>query len=159
MTNWHRAECPMAPFDPTALVVTYTTTPHCICKEFGMADITRETAQKIDFLIQGVQDGKFDEVAQKIEFIKKLSGDHDAPSYLQELLRRIDTLEEEKHEMKMQIDDLTQRNMQHRNEIDGLKGDMNAIAKGLQWMVKPDALASELFEIENFISKYGARKY
>lgn len=121
-----------------------------------MTDITQETAQKIDFLIQGVTDGNFDEVAQKIEFVKKLGGDHEAPSYLQELLRRIDTLEEEKHELKSQLLALQTEHNNTKNEI---ASDMATIAKGIQWLLKPDPLASELFEVEQFLSKYGARKY
>ena len=159
MANWHAAECPMAPFDPTALVVTYTTTVRCMCGEFRMAEITQETAQKIDFLIQGVEDGTFDDVAKKIEFVKKLGGDFDAPAYLQELLRRIDTLEEEKHDMKSTISSLTESAAKHRNELDSLTSDMHNIAKAIQYLLKPDPLANELYDVEQFVSKYGARKY
>ena len=121
-----------------------------------MTDITKETAQKIDFLIQGVSDGKFDEVAKKIEFMKKLGGDHGDPSYLQDLLRRIDILEEEKHELKNKISEMQQK---HYNDTEELKNDMAVAAKSIQWLMKPDPLASELYDIENFLSKYGARKY
>lgn len=156
MANWHAAECPMAPFDPTALVVTYTTTVRCMCGEFRMAEITQETAQKIDFLIQGVEDGTFDDVAKKIEFVKKLGGDFDAPAYLQELLRRIDTLEEEKHDLKQKVLELQAENSNIAGE---LNNDMRDIAKAIQWLMKPDPLANELYDIDQFIIKKGARKY
>lgn len=118
--------------------------------------ITKETAQKIDYLIQGMADGKFDEVAKKIEFVKKLSGDHAAPQYFQDLLRRIDELEEEKHELKAKLIDLETKRM---NELNEIRSDHATIARAIQWLMKPDPLASELFEIENFLSKHGARKY
>ena len=118
--------------------------------------ITKETAQKIDYLIQGMADGKFDEVAKKIEFVKKLSGDHAAPRYFQELLHRIDVLEEEKHELKNKLMELETK---HMNDMNELRGDQATIARAIQWLMKPDPLASELFEIENFLSKHGARKY
>lgn len=146
----------MAPFDPTALVVTYTTTVRCMCGEFRMAEITQETAQKIDFLIQGVEDGTFDDVAKKIEFVKKLGGDFDAPAYLQELLRRIDTLEEEKHDLKQKVLELQAENSNIAGE---LNNDMRDIAKAIQWLMKPDPLANELYDIDQFIIKKGARKY
>lgn len=118
--------------------------------------ITKETAQKIDYLIQGMADGKFDEVAQKIEFVKKLTGDYNPPRYFQDMLERIDVLEEEKHELKSKLIDLETK---HTNEMNELRSDLATIARAIQWLMKPDPLASELFEIENFLSKHGARKY
>lgn len=118
--------------------------------------ITKETAQKIDYLIQGMADGKFDEVAQKIEFVKKLTGDYNPPRYFQDMLERIDVLEEEKHELKSKLIDLETK---HTNEMNELRSDLATIARAIQWLMKPDPLASELYEIENFLSKHGARKY
>ena len=121
--------------------------------------ITKDTVQKIDYLIQGVADGKFDEVAKKIEFMKKLGGDFEAPGYMQELLRRIDTLEEEKHELKGLLREQIAENINRSNEINDLRTEMGTVAKFMQWQMKPDPLASELYDIENLISKHGARKY
>lgn len=118
--------------------------------------ITKETAQKIDYLIQGVEDGKFDDVAKKIEFVKKLNGDFEAPAYMQELLHRIDVLEEEKHELKERVRELQAQNSNIEMEYEN---DMRDIAKAIQWLMKPDPLANELYDIDQFIIKKGQRKY
>lgn len=119
-------------------------------------NITQETAQKIDYLIQGMADGNFDEVAKKIEFVKKLSGDHAPPQHFQELLKRIDELEQENHALKGKVRELEAT---VTNEVTDLQNDIRTVAKAIQWVMKPDPLASELYDVEQFLSKHGARKY
>ena len=127
--------------------------------------ITPETAQKIDFLIEGVEEGKFDEVAQKIEFMKKLGGEHTPPSYLQDLLVDIQTLQFQYSQQRTLTSELEQQYINLQTEHEALKNsiqtDMTRIAKALQYLFKPDPLNNsyELNEIDNFISDKGARKY
>lgn len=121
-----------------------------------MDSITKDTAQKIDFLIKGVEDGKFDDAVKKIEFMKTLSGDFGTPTYIQSLLERIDRLEEERHSMTEEINTLRADFITHQSDVNN---DMNSIAKAVQYFMKPDPLASELYDIGQFIDSKGARKY
>ena len=123
--------------------------------------IPQETAAKLDQLIRGVKDGKFDKVVKKVQFNSKLKGEFNEPQYVSNLLRRIDHLEEEKHDMKGQITDLIARDSRQRSELDDLSSDMTTVAKAIQYLLVPDPLGSnyELSTIESFVSKHGARKF
>jgi len=123
--------------------------------------IPQETAAKLDQLIRGVKDGKFDKVVKKVQFNSKLKGEFNEPQYVSNLLRRIDHLEEEKHDMKNQIGDLVANNSRQRAEIDTLESEMATVAKAIQYLMTPDPLGSnyELGQIESFISAKGARKF
>ena len=118
--------------------------------------IPQDTARKIDFIIRGVKEGKFDEVVKKVEFGNKLSGEFSEPQYVQNLLKRIDLLEDEKHTMKDEINSLRADLIRLQSDVNN---DMNRIAKAVQYFMKPDPLASELYDIGQFIDSKGARKY
>jgi len=123
--------------------------------------IPMETAEKLDYLIRGVKEGKFDKAVKKVQFGNKLKGQFAEPQYVQNLLKRIDHLEEEKHDMKEQIRSLVAAEVSHRVDIDSLKADMATTAKAIQYLINPDPLdqSYELSQIAELLTKHGARKY
>jgi len=123
--------------------------------------LTNETAQKIDFLIQGVESGKFDEVVKKIEFMKNLSGDHDLPTYIQDVISDIRTLENDYMNVQSRIEQLEAAMSDFEQLKKETQQDMLEIAKALQYLFKPDPLDSrwDLDAVEAFIARKGARKY
>src|SRR6056297_2101775 len=99
--------------------------------------LTNETAQKIDFLIQGVESGKFDEVVKKIEFMKNLSGDHDLPTYIQDVISDIRTLENDYMNVQSRIEQLEAAMSDFEQLKKETQQDMLEIAKALQYLFKP----------------------
>lgn len=129
--------------------------------------LDEKTVQKIDYIIRGLELGKFDETSKKVEFLGKLSGDP-APGYIEKLLSRISQLEKEngtlesdniRHESK--IIEIEANHLEAERKITALEDDMTTVAKAIQYFMHPDPLGSsyELSNIEAFLSNKGVRKF
>jgi len=129
--------------------------------------LDEETVQKIDYIIRGLELGKFDETSKKVEFLGKLSGDP-KPGYIEKLLSRISQLERENGTLDVdnirhtsKITQLETDHLEAERKITALENDMTTVAKAIQYLFHPDPLGSsyEISNIETFISSKGARKF
>ena len=126
-----------------------------------------ETVQKLDLIIRGLELGKFDETAKKVEFLGKLAGD-ESPQYIAKLLDRISDLEYKNTTMTTDVINLQMKVAQLEtdkiglgNQIATIEVELITVAKGLQYLFSPDPLGNnyELTEIQSFISSKGCRKF
>ena len=121
---------------------------------------TDETIQQIDFVIQGLENGRYKELAKEVEFHQKLKG-MDAPEYFQSLIFALeaaqnDIMELERKVLLLETDlmttkqDLTNeqsKTMQHDTDI-------LQLAKAVKYLMAPNPLdkAYDLQEINNWLN-------
>ena len=119
--------------------------------------LSDKTVRSIDYILRGLELGKFDETAKKVEFLGKLSGD-EAPRYIATLLARIAELETLNSEAANDISSLQSRMATAESQTMGLTTDLQAIASGLRQLFEPKPLSNswDMQEINNFCSKHGA---
>lgn len=126
-----------------------------------------ETVQKIDFIIRGLELGKFDETAKKVEFLGKLSGDN-APKYIAKLLSRITELENKVISQGMETSNLTFRVTQLETDkvsmevsITTLETNMKTVAKAIRQIFEPKPLSDsyDMTEINAFCNNNDATRY
>lgn len=122
-----------------------------------------ETIQQIDFVIQGLENGKYKKLAKEVEFHQKLKG-KDAPNFLYSLIHALEEAQIEIIKLGHKVDqqdidltDLTQRivnleTYKYSNQID-----ITTIAKGIKYAISPNPLdkAHELQEVGNWITSQG----
>lgn len=119
--------------------------------------LSDKTVRSIDYILRGLELGKFDETAKKVEFLGKLSGD-EVPRYIATLLNRIDELETISEEYRTDISSLESRIAATESQNMNLTTDLQAIASGLRQLFEPKPLSNswDMQEINNFCSKHGA---
>lgn len=126
-----------------------------------------ETVQKIDFIIRGLELGKFDETAKKVEFLGKLSGDN-APKYIAKLLSRITELENKVISQGMEMSNLTFKVTQLETDkanmevkIISLETNMKTVAKAIRQLFEPRPLTDsyDMSEINTFCNNNDAARY
>ena len=121
---------------------------------------TDETIQQIDFVIQGLENGKYKELAKEVEFHQKLKG-KDAPSFLSSILVALEdaqfeiiNLTEQNQLVKQDINDLMLRlnNLETAKQINDT--DIQTIGKGIKYLMTPNPLdkAYDLQDINNWLS-------
>lgn len=136
-------------------------------KKLSLDILETETVQKIDFIIRGLELGKFDDTAKKVEFLGKLAGD-ESPQYIAKLLDRISKLEFET--LAMNTDSMTLENKVRQLETDKitletrintLENSMQTVAKAIRQLFEPAPLKSnyQMTEIEAFCNNNGATSY
>jgi len=131
-------------------------------KNFEILDET--TVQTIDYILRGLELGKFDETAKKVEFLGKLSGDK-APKYIATLIKRITDLEFENKELRVDVDSshnritlLEQYKIETEAKVNGLDQDMRDIATAIRQLFEPQPLKQnwDMSDINNFCQRHGS---
>ena len=131
-----------------------------------MLKITRpsdETIQQIDFVIQGLENGKYKEIPTEVEFHEKLKG-ADAPDFLYSLIHALEAaqldimnLQHRTDQQGIDITDLQQRldTLESREQTN--QADVQTIGKGIKYAISPDPLDKtyELQEISNWLGNKG----
>jgi hypothetical protein len=121
------------------------------------------TIQQIDFVIQGLENGKYKEIPTEVEFHEKLKG-ADAPSFLFSLLHALEEAQIEIVKLRqltdqqhMDITDLTTRLIDLETAKQTNYTDIQTLAKGIKYAINPEPLDKvyELQEISNWISGKG----
>jgi hypothetical protein len=124
---------------------------------------SNETLQQIDFVIQGLENGKYKELAKEVEFHQKLKGDDD-PNYIQSLIHALEAAQ-------IDIVKLTQLTDQQHTDIVDLRNrivdledrertnqsDISTLGKGMKYAIDPSPLDKnyELNEISNWLTNKG----
>lgn len=126
--------------------------------------LDEETVQTIDYILRGLELGKFDETAKKVEFLGKLSG-HESPKYMATLLGRIKKLEIDLEHADdviqnntSRIIELEQCKIEMEAKINTLDSDMSAVATAIRQLFEPQPLKQnwDYSDINNFCSRRGA---
>lgn len=128
-----------------------------------------ETIQRIDFVIQGLENGQFKDLAKKVDFHQKLKGE-DAKRFIGSL---IDTIEEQQQEINSLYSDtsmLREELRQVRDKVEHQETmlvdymrNMRGIANGLLILAKPDPFdqdyttAPNKHDAEQFVNDYKAK--
>ena len=123
-----------------------------------------ETVRTMDYILRGLQLGKFDETARKVEFLGKLSGENE-PKYIATLLKRVLDLEHSLQEAYSNINDLQSQISQlelYKTEseakVNNLQNDMNDVAMAIRQLFEPKPLSKnwDMNDINNFCNRHGA---
>lgn len=133
-------------------------------KNFEVLD--EETVQTIDYILRGLELGKFDETAKKVEFLGKLTGDQ-SPKYIAKLLERINTLEIDASVLEMKLvnerSEFTNWKMEIDDKLRDYNNNMRGIASGLGYLGKPDPFGTDYNNnwdtnaTEQFITNYKSK--
>lgn len=126
--------------------------------------LDEKTVQTIDYILRGLELGKFDETAKKVEFLGRLSGDN-APKYIAKLLERIAILENQSLEhdttqstLLNRIVELEQYKTETEAKINTLDSDMQSVATAIRQLFEPKPLSDnwDMGDIHNFCQRRGA---
>ena len=133
-------------------------------KNFEILD--EKTVQTIDYILRGLELGKFDETAKKVEFLGKLTGDQ-SPKYIAKLLERINTLEIATRNLEVELANERSEYQNWKIDIDeklrNHSRDMRGIAGGLGYLGKPDPFGTDYNNnwdtnaTEQFITEYKSK--
>lgn len=124
---------------------------------------TDETIQQIDFVIQGLENGKYKEIPKAVEFHQKLKG-ADAPDFLFSLINALEAAQIDIVKLTQLTDTQHADIIDLRNRIIDLeaneqttKTDIVTIGKGIKYAIAPDPLDKtyELQEVSNWLSNKG----
>ena len=123
-----------------------------------------ETVRTIDYILRGLQLGKFDETAKQVEFLEKLSGEVE-PKYIATLLKRISTLEvdlslaqTDNLNLEQRVNQLEQYKTETEAKFNDINNDMQSVAAAIRNLFEPKPLTKnwDMNEINNFCNKHGA---
>jgi hypothetical protein len=126
--------------------------------------LDEKTVQTMDYILRGLELGKFDEAAKKVEFLGKLSGDK-SPKYIATLIKRITELEFALEEEKSnaisdhsRILQLETDKVESDTKISTLENDMQDVAMAIRQLFEPKPLKNnwEMGSIEQFCQRRGA---
>lgn len=127
-----------------------------------------ETLDKIDFVVQGLENGLFKDLAKKIDFHQKLKGE-DSKKFIKSLVEVIDAQANELSNIQDRLEREQATRMSMEAEISALQEkvrnyntDMRGIANALMILSNPDPLGQNTTYVdsiaaENFISEYKAK--
>ena len=124
---------------------------------------TIETIQQIDFVIQGLENGKYKELAKEVEFHQKLKG-ADAPDFLLSILVALEEAQIEIVKLQQLTDTQHLDLREYEARIIDLEAhkqtndsDVQTIGKAIKYMMSPDPLdkAYELQEINQWLNNKG----
>lgn len=128
--------------------------------------LDEKTVQTIDYILRGLELGKFDETAKKVEFLGKLTGDQ-SPKYIAKLLERINTLEIDARNLETELANERSNFDNWKIDIDeklrNHSRDMRGIAGGLGYLGNPDPFGNnynnnwDTNATEQFISEYKSK--
>jgi len=118
---------------------------------------TEETIQKIDFVIQGLENGRFTELAKQIEFHEKLKGSA-TPDYFGSLIDALEVAESDIVMLRSQVAKLEAETTQQRQQLidsgyktDCLEGDIKELGKMIKYLLEPKPLEKS-YELGQFSS-------
>jgi len=126
---------------------------------------SEETLEKIDFVIQGVENGLFKDLPKKIDFHQKLKGE-DSKKFVESLLAFVEDQAKCIHDLRMEIDtnrrdmmDAQMRISQLEDKVNNYNNDMRGIANALIKIANPDPLGqsnsyTDDNSIDNFVTTY-----
>jgi len=104
-----------------------------------------ETLEKIDFVIQGLENGQFEELAKKVDFHQKLKGE-DTKRFIKTLLEVIEAQSFELNSLRsdlgtqtQKVDDLSSRLSELEYLLQDYVKNMRGIANGLAILADPPA--------------------
>ena len=128
-----------------------------------------ETLQQIDFVIQGLENGKFKQLAKEVEFHQKLKGDDD-PTYFAGLWKLIEMQQDRIQSLEVDLGQYHSKQITFDNRIDELenmlndyKANMRSIANGLLMVGRPDPFdqdyttAPHKHDAETFVTTWKAK--
>lgn len=102
------------------------------------------TLKQIDFVIQGLEDGKYKEIAKAVEFHQKLKGD-DEPTYFTSLLKVIEMQQNRIQNLEIDIGAAQSKEINLGNRLDELenmlndyKQSMRGVANAILTLANPD---------------------
>jgi len=128
-----------------------------------MEKVTRpsdETIQQIDFVIQGLENGKYKELAKEVEFHQKLKGE-DNPDFLFSIFHALEEAQIEIIKLRQLTDQQHTDLREYEARIIDLEahkstndGDIQTLGKGVKYAIDPSPLDKnyELNEISNWLS-------
>jgi hypothetical protein len=124
-----------------------------------------DTLEKIDFVIQGLENGQFEDLAKKIDFHQKLKGE-DAKRFIKTLLEVIEAQSWEITQLRTDLENQTNhgstleaRVCQLEEKLHDYTRNMRGIANGLIKLSMPDPLNVNnnyinVADAETFINDY-----
>jgi hypothetical protein len=124
-----------------------------------------DTLDKIDFVIQGLENGQFEDLAKKIDFHQKLKGE-DPKRFIKTLLEVIDAQAQELNSLRGDYENERQRglNLDSRlidleDKVNNYVADMRGVANALLAISNPDPLKQggmylDEAAAQNFINTY-----
>ena len=124
-----------------------------------------ETLDKIDFVIQGLENGQFEDLAKKIDFHQKLKGE-DPKRFIKTLLEVIDAqanelmnIQDRLSREQQQVVNLENRVSDMEEKLHDYTRNMRGIANGLIKLSNPDPLNVSndyinVADAETFINDY-----
>lgn len=126
--------------------------------------LDEKTVQTMDYILRGLELGKFNETAKKVEFLGKLSGDK-SPKYIATLIGRIKRLETDlelandtiQHN-NSRIIELENYKIEAEAKVTTLETDMQDVAKAIRQLFEPKPLKNnwDFNDIENFCQRRGS---
>lgn len=102
--------------------------------------LDEKTVQKIDFIIQGVVDGQFEDFSEKIEFYEKLK-DNDPPQHLSKLLTTVHKQGDTIEQFQSQLYTQQTRIQELEDKLSNYYTNMRNIANALGYLSRPDPFA------------------
>jgi len=129
--------------------------------------LDEKTVRTIDYILRGLELGKFDDTAQKVEFLGKLSGENE-PKYIATLLKRISELENHVAGQESAINthlnrliELEQYKVESEAKLNTLQNDMRSVAIAIRQIFEPKPLKNsyDMSDIDTFCNRYGANSY
>lgn len=128
-----------------------------------------DTLEKIDFVIQGVENGLFKDLSKKIDFHQKLKGE-DSTRFIQSLLLFVEDQQKCIHDLQVNAQQMRNDFINAENRITELETlltnhtrDMRGVAAGLVTLSKPDPFGLDystnidISATEQFINDYKSK--
>jgi len=121
---------------------------------------TDETIQQIDFVIQGLENGKYKKLAKEVEFHQKLKG-AEAPDFLLSIFHALEEAQMEIIKLRQLTDQQHMDLREYEARIIDLEAhkttndaDIQVLGKGIKYAIEPSPLDKnyELNEINNWLS-------
>lgn len=116
---------------------------------------TEETIQKIDFVIQGLENGRFTELAKQIEFHEKLKGSA-TPDYFGSLIDALEVAESDIIMLQSQMSVVEAENNKQRQQLidleyknNCLETDIKELGKMIKYLLDPKPLEKS-YELGSF---------
>lgn len=128
-----------------------------------------ETLQQIDFVIQGLENGKFKQLAKEVEFHQKLKGDDD-PTYFAGLWKLIEMQQSRIQSLEIDLGQAQSKEISLDNRLDEFENmltdynkNMRGIANALLVLGNPDPFGQDFttaphkHDAEQFVSTWKAK--
>jgi hypothetical protein len=128
-----------------------------------------DTIKKIDFVIQGVENGLFKDLSKKIDFHQKLKGE-DSSKFIESLLAFVEDQQKCIHDLQLDRDNERSKLISAEVRITDLEtkvnnynSDMRGVANALITLANPDPLGQnynlniDQIAAENFINNFKSK--